>query len=116
MNKIFIEKMKNDLLSQKSDLLNKFNQSVDIDIDGDDTDIIQGNMILELANQLSMRDADKLLRINSALQRISELTYGVCQDCEEDIAEQRLKANPCFLLCVSCAERRERDEKQKRRA
>ena len=116
MNKIFIEKMKSDLLLQKDDLLNRFNQSVDIDIDGDDTDIIQGNMILELANQLSMRDAEKLLRINSALQRISELTYGVCQDCEEDIAEQRLTANPCFLLCVSCAEIREREEKQRRRA
>jgi DnaK suppressor protein len=116
MNKTFLTKVKENLLTQKRDLTIKSTQSVVIDTDGDETDEIQGNLIMDLANHLSSRDTAKLRRIDSALQRIEERTYGLCQDCGEKIPNARLLANPHFLTCVACAEERERDEKQRKRS
>ena len=116
MNKVFAQKMKESLLAQKRDLTIKCTQAVDIDIDGDETDEIQAYMILDLVNQLSTRDSLKLKRIDNALKRIEEHTYGLCQDCGDHIPDARLLANPYFLTCVSCAEDREREEKHRKRS
>ncbi|NBC95867.1 MAG: TraR/DksA family transcriptional regulator [Deinococcus-Thermus bacterium] len=42
-------------------------------------------------------------RIDAALARIAEGTYGECLDCGEDIPEKRLELDPTTPLCVSCA-------------
>jgi DnaK suppressor protein len=114
INKVFLQKMKETLLSQKRELIIKSTRAVDIDTDGDETDEIQGNMLIELMNQLSTRDSSKLSQIEDALQRIEDSTYGLCQDCEDPIPNKRLLANPYFLTCVTCAEEREMEEKQRR--
>jgi|WetSurMetagenome_2_1015567.scaffolds.fasta_scaffold786847_2 DnaK suppressor protein len=113
MNKTFVKKMKENLLVQKQFLKEKSNQTVDIDVDGDEIDEVQGALILDLATQLSTRDLAKLKLVDNALQRIEDETYGICQDCENKIPEARLLANPHFLTCVSCAEDREREEKNR---
>lgn len=116
MNDLFILKIKEKLLNQKQDLLGKATKSVDIDVDGDEMDEIQANFILYLMNELNTRDTIKLKHIESALQRINDHTYGICQDCGEDIPDARLLANPHFLNCVTCAEEHERNEKQRKRS
>lgn len=115
MNKNFLKKMKETLLTQKKELVNKSGQTIDIDTDGDEIDEIQGNLLLELHNQLNTRDITKVKSIDSALSRIENGTYGTCQDCEEDIPEKRLSSNPYFLTCVGCAEDREIEEKQRKK-
>lgn len=107
--------MKENLLSQKKDLLLRFGQSIDIDTEGDETDEIQANMILEIANRLNSRDSFRITRINNALRKMESNTYGICEDCGDDIPEKRLIANPYFLTCVACAEDRELEEKQRKR-
>lgn len=42
-------------------------------------------------------------RIERALEKLGEGTYGVCDRCEEPIAEGRLKADPSSVLCIECA-------------
>ncbi len=41
-------------------------------------------------------------RIDEALKRIDEGTYGICQGCQELIEEKRLKAMPEALHCIEC--------------
>jgi phage/conjugal plasmid C-4 type zinc finger TraR family protein len=41
-------------------------------------------------------------RINRAIRKISDGTYGDCDDCGNRIPEERLKLIPAALLCVSC--------------
>jgi DnaK suppressor protein len=41
-------------------------------------------------------------QIHEALQRMAEGTYGVCDECGEDIGLARLKAQPMATLCVAC--------------
>ena len=64
---------------------------------------------------LSDRDRAKLQAIDEALERINAGSYGICETCELDIAEERLKALPFTRLCVSCQAEQEREAKQQRR-
>jgi RNA polymerase-binding transcription factor len=64
---------------------------------------------------LSDRDRQKLLSIDEALERLKQNTYGICEECELDIAEERLKALPFTRLCVTCQADQEKEAKQVRR-
>ncbi len=45
----------------------------------------------------------ELSRIEAALRRIDEDEYGYCQRCGEEIAPERLRADPAAAFCVDCA-------------
>lgn len=57
----------------------------------------------ELLAALSQSDSAEIARIDAALQRIAEGTYGICAECGEKIAPARLKAVPDAILCMNCA-------------
>ena len=42
--------------------------------------------------------------VDEALERIGNKTYGICEECSEPIAENRLKVIPYARLCVKCQE------------
>jgi len=50
----------------------------------------------------------EIQQIDAAIARVDAGEYGVCRDCEQDIAPRRLAALPYALLCTECATRRER--------
>jgi DnaK suppressor protein len=58
--------------------------------------------------------AQTLIRIDEALQRVGQGTYGTCDECGRDIAEARLSAVPFALLCRDCQEREEAVEAEER--
>jgi DnaK suppressor protein len=68
----------------------------------------------EFGLELRTRDRErKLLRkINSALIRIEEGTYGYCDETGEEIGLKRLEARPVATMCVEAQERREMAERQ----
>ncbi|MDX1406137.1 MAG: RNA polymerase-binding protein DksA [Woeseiaceae bacterium] len=68
----------------------------------------------EFGLELRTRDRErKLLRkINDALIRIEEGTYGYCDETGEEIGLKRLEARPVATLCVEAQERRELAERQ----
>ena len=109
-----LAKIKASLLKSKEELQNK-NYQVEVDPDGDEVDEIQANIILNVNKQLSSRDKEKLVHIDKALLKIENNIYGICEGCEEVIAEKRLEVNPYFSICISCAEQKEMDSRQKRR-
>jgi len=113
--KSFIKKTKENLEKERAEILNRSNNRIDIDVDGDETDEVQGNVIIEIQNQLQFRDRVKLSLIESALKRIDDQEYGLCLDCGDKILEKRLLINPHTLMCISCAESREVEEKQRKR-
>jgi len=51
--------------------------------------------------------AETLTKINEALVRLEEGTYGYCSDCGGEISEQRLRALPFAVRCKECEESRE---------
>lgn len=50
------------------------------------------------------RDAQELRRIDGALRRLKDGTYGNCVDCGTAIPAPRLEAEPTALRCVTCQE------------
>src|ERR1700690_4149193 len=113
LKKKFLSAVKQTLISEKKERLKKSHQPPDIDTDGDETDEIQGAIQIEQHNLLVILNANRLTQIEEALNRIKEGSYGVCIDCEENIAEKRLLANPYCLTCISCPEDREMEAKRK---
>ena len=68
----------------------------------------------EFGLELRTRDRErKLLRkINSALLRIEDGSYGFCEETGEEIGLKRLEARPVATLCLEAQERREMAERQ----
>ena len=67
---------------------------------------------------LRIRDRERKLigKIKEALARIDDGTFGICEECAEDISEERLKARPMTTLCIDCKTKAEEEEKQKEKA
>jgi DnaK suppressor protein len=65
---------------------------------------------------LRMRDRERklIVKIREALDRIEMGTYGMCEECGEEISEQRLMARPVTTLCINCKTLREEDERRRR--
>ena len=78
----------------------------------DELDIATSDSHAALANRLLERQSSYVKRIDIALKKIEDGTYGECEDCGQKIAPKRLLARPVALLCVLCKERQEKREKK----
>lgn len=47
----------------------------------------------------------ELKEVNAALYRLDDGTYGICQNCKEEIDEKRLEVRPMSIYCVRCLEK-----------
>lgn len=68
----------------------------------------------EFSLELRTRDRERKLirKIEEAIKRIDDGSYGYCNETGEEIGIKRLEARPVATLCVEAQERRERREKQ----
>ena len=67
---------------------------------------------IELA--LIQMKAETLNKIDDALARLEQATYGNCFECGEEIAEKRLRALPFAVRCKDCEEAKEAIERRQR--
>ncbi|MCF6248555.1 MAG: RNA polymerase-binding protein DksA [Desulfobacula sp.] len=67
----------------------------------------------ERSFELRIRDREHKLikKIKKALIRIENETFGICETCEEEISDKRLKARPVTTQCIECKKREEDMEK-----
>jgi RNA polymerase-binding transcription factor len=59
--------------------------------------------MLALEDELSEQERE----VERALARLENGSYGVCVECGESIAEERLQALPAAALCFDCADARD---------
>ncbi len=67
---------------------------------------------IELA--LIQMKAETLTKMNEAVRRLEEGTYGNCFECGDEISEARLRALPFAVRCKDCEEARENAEQRER--
>lgn len=60
--------------------------------------------------RLKEREQKLLKKIDEALDRIIDGTFGICETCGGEISLQRLKARPVTTLCISCKTEQEKEE------
>ncbi|MBN8555111.1 MAG: RNA polymerase-binding protein DksA [Deltaproteobacteria bacterium] len=109
MNKKKLVDYKKVLQSRLSELLNEADRTVKniSETQGETSSDPTDQAVLELDRNRLLRFKDrerKLIRkIEKALNRIEDGSYGGCEACGSPINEARLKARPMTTLCIDCA-------------
>ena len=122
MRKAFLKSAEKALLKMREEVLTdiesdaKSSRSGHKDEGKDAYDLASEERDRDISMILSDRDRRKLQSIDEALARIKAKTYGRCEECELDIAEDRLKALPFTRLCVICQADQEKEARQTRKA
>jgi DnaK suppressor protein len=117
----FKKEMVRTLLTAKQKILEEVSHKVKSESNvlkheiGDIYDIASAERERELSLMLGDRDRQKLAEIDDAIERINESSYGVCEECAEAIAEDRLRAMPFTRVCVECQSKSEREKKLRER-
>jgi DnaK suppressor protein len=117
MSKEQTEHFRNILLSWKRDLMEEVDRTVTHMKDEaanfpDPND--RATQEEEFSLELRTRDRERKLirKIDEALKRIEDGTYGYCLETGEEIGIKRLEARPVATLSIEAQERRERRERQ----
>ena len=116
MNDLQVEYFRQKLLAWKKSLLNQSQDTLEDVRQGglnQPDDIDRASMETDKALDLRTKDrARKLIsKINDALKRIEDGTYGYCEETGEPIGLERLEARPVATLSIEAQERHERMEK-----
>jgi DnaK suppressor protein len=102
------DKFRNLLLQLRKEITREIQQGVQENREGeagdgrDTYDIASDERDREISLLLSDRERRKLQQIDDALHRIDTEEYGVCEECDGEIATGRLEAMPFSRLCVTC--------------
>ena len=84
-----------------------------VDLSADVIDHASKTANLEFMVRIIDREFVLIEKIKSALKRIENGTFGICELCEEDISIERLKARPVATKCIECKKLEEQQEKSK---
>lgn len=115
MNKKQLQEFKQAFVERKLKLVEELSAVQEVDISGDDTDKVQGEMIGGIIEKQNMIRAQQLRAITVALDKIENNEFGKCEECDEDIGIKRLLVLPDATLCIVCAEKLEREAKEHRK-
>ena len=74
---------------------------------GDEADISSGNAESQFTLSMLASETDVVQKIDQALGRIDDRSFGVCNGCEELIPQPRLEAIPWTVFCVECQRKAE---------
>lgn len=79
---------------------------------GDSVDIASLEINQSSLAKVGKRELNHLKKIDVALKKIKDGTYGECESCGEPIAVARLMARPVAQLCIDCKTAQENEERR----
>jgi len=113
--KKFVLKRKEEILDDikhiSDDTLKKSQKEASGDISGYTyhmADVATDTYDREFSLGIASNERKMLYELDDALKKIEEGTFGICEDCKNLIAKNRLKAVPQARLCVKCQQKREK--------
>ena len=110
----FVEEMKERLMAERADLMQKLQRDAQIfktecnTGSGDRVDLASDESAFKKMEAANKLDANRLIAVENALKRISENKYGICLKCGKKSPEERLRALPSAVLCIACKTKDER--------
>jgi DnaK suppressor protein len=119
--KKFLSDLRQNLLEMKNKLVAEIDSELKAEREGnkdegmDTYDLASEERDREINFILSDRERVKIKQIDDALLRLEDGSYGVCESCGLEIAEERLEAMPFTRLCRDCQQDTEREAKSQRR-
>ncbi len=106
--KILLDRL-NELLKEATKTMSEMSSDTENFPDPTDRAALESDRNFEL--RIRDRERKLIKKIKDALQRIEDGTYGICEQCGEEISEERLMARPVTTLCIKCKEKQEKEEK-----
>ena len=117
MTKVQLKKFRDMLEAKREEIIKRAQQTLDQDmaLDTDDLpdemDLASSEYLQSFTFRLRGREKVFLDKIERALIKIEDGSFGKCEECEEEISLKRLEARPETTLCIRCKEDQERVEK-----
>jgi DnaK suppressor protein len=117
MKKAELKRFKQILEEKREALLKNAKQTIadDMTLDTndlpDEMDLASSEYIQSFTFRLRGREKTFLDKIDRALRKIEDGTFGTCEACGEEISVKRLEARPETSLCIKCKEDQERQER-----
>ncbi len=117
MRKRDLNRFKKILTEKRMALLRKARATFDEDMTldknelPDEMDLAATEYLHSFTFRLRGREKTFLKKIDLALKKIEDGTFGVCEECGEPISVKRLEARPETTMCIRCKEEQEKREK-----
>ncbi len=115
-----LRNIRKSLLLKKEHILKEVKEEISKYVSGEnkqlvDTALDDGDWALvDISEDISLLRLSahrKLMHnIDEAIRKIGEGTYGICEECNEEISEKRLLVLPTATLCIDCQEHKEQFE------
>lgn len=119
MNPVMLEYFRQKLLQWRAELLEESTETIkEMQEDNLQKPDIADRASAETDHALELRTRDRerklISKINSALEKIDDASYGYCEETGEPISVARLEARPIATLSLEAQERHERKERTQR--
>ncbi|MDR2405599.1 MAG: RNA polymerase-binding protein DksA [Deltaproteobacteria bacterium] len=116
MEQALLDKFKLLLLDQRQEIIDNAEATVNSMLSQaenypDPTD--RASMETDRSFNLRLRERERhlLKKIDDAIDRINNGTFGICEHCGDEISQPRLEARPVSTLCIRCKTIQEEMEK-----
>ena len=106
-----LEEKRKAVLDRARQMLAVENMALDTNDLPDEMDLASSEYLQSFELRLRGREKSLLSKLDLALKKIEDGTFGVCEICEEPIGKKRLEARPETTLCIKCKEDQEREER-----
>jgi len=117
MTKTQLKKFRESLEAKRNEIIQRARQTLDEDMTldvndlPDEMDLASSEYLQSFTFRLRGRERMLLDKIQKALMRLEEGSFGECEECGDKISLKRLEARPETTLCIRCKEEQERVEK-----
>lgn len=105
---LLLNKQREEILSNGKTLRVDFNINKDEMLD--EVDMAMNDIEQGMKMRMGNRESLYFRKVEEALLRIKEGTYGLCLGCDGQIGVKRLEARPTAELCIECKEAAEKSE------
>jgi DnaK suppressor protein len=102
---------KRHLVLERARLTLSENMTLDTNDLADEMDLASSEYIQSFEFRLRGREKSLLTKLDLALKKIENGSFGTCDVCDEPIGKKRLEARPETSLCIKCKEDQEREER-----
>jgi DnaK suppressor protein len=106
-----LEEKRKAVLERARQMLSVENMALDTNDLPDEMDLASSEYLQSFEFRLRGREKSLLSKLDLALKKIDDGSFGVCEICEEPIGKKRLEARPETTLCIKCKEDQEREER-----
>jgi DnaK suppressor protein len=113
-----VNSIRKKLMKQREELLSEAEQTINSKLGAekqsfpDPTDQAAAELDNNFMLKLRGREQKLLKKIDEAIARIDEGSYGICESCGGQIGLKRLEARPVTTLCIECKTEQEENEKR----